>query len=73
MCPWAAQGPLVLQDAASAGQRVLTRSDAQGACPGALECLSCSRPTELWAGEIAQECAPYNLLFSVQLELLNGT
>lgn len=37
-----------------------------------LECQSCSRPTELWAGEIAQECAPQNLLFSVQLELVHG-
>lgn len=52
----------LLEDTAFAGQRVLTRSDGEGACVGARGMRELFLGlTEVWAGEIAQECAVYNL------------
>lgn len=45
------------EDAAFAGQRVLTRGDGEGASAGAPGMLSCSRPDRAVGCEIAQECA----------------
>lgn len=56
--PLAAQRLFLLQDAASAGQQVLTRSNGEGACLEPLGmCELFLSPLEVWAGEIAQECA----------------
>lgn len=52
----------LLEDTAFAGQRVLTRSDGEGArvrAPGMRELFL--GLMEVWAREIAQECAVYNL------------
>lgn len=54
--------PFLLEDTAFAGQRVLTRSDGEGACVGAPGmCELFLGLTEVWAREIAQECAVRNL------------
>lgn len=72
MCPWGSTGLFLLEDTAFAGQRVLTCSGGRGACvgaPGMRELLLSL--TEVWAGEIAQECAVYNLTddYSLQCSL----